>query len=108
MKYASVSSLWIAFVALLVATCCESKKNLDAPHIHRGVLSSFEPGPIEDIELGEEDEKTLKDGKPVMKMTQGEDLGGTSICVQDIEAPKVGCFLHVAHRILVYGLSAYS
>ena len=92
MKFSSLSSLWIAVVALLVATCCESKQNRDAPHIHRGVLSSYEPGPFDAIELDSDDEKVLEEGKPIMKQTQGEELGGTSICVQDIKAPKVGPF----------------
>lgn len=97
MKYSSVSFLWIAFVALLVATCCESKQNRDAPHIHRGVLSSYEPGPFDSVDLDEKDEKELKEGKPIMKMTPAADgeLAGSSICVQDIEAPKVGWFYAV-------------
>lgn len=94
MKNYSLSSLWIVVVVLVVTqlSCCHGKKqNRDLPHIHRGVLSSYEAGPFESIELDKNDEKVLDSGKPIMKMTQGEgdELGGSSICVQDVAAPKV-------------------
>mmetsp|Transcript_20262 Transcript_20262/g.50389 ORF Transcript_20262/g.50389 Transcript_20262/m.50389 type:complete len:247 (-) Transcript_20262:51-791(-) len=84
----SLYSIWIALF-LAVFCCCEAKKNFDLPHIHRGVLSSYEAGPFE-LELDSKDEKTLDQGKSVMKQTQGEgeELAGSSICVQDVEAPK--------------------
>ena len=95
MKNYSLSSLWIVVIVLVVVTqlasCHGKKQNRDLPHIHRGVLSSFEAGPFDSIELDKNDEKVLDSGKPIMKMTQGEgdELGGSSICVQDVAAPKV-------------------
>lgn len=94
MKNYSLSSLWIVVIVLVVVTqlasCHGKKQNRDLPHIHRGVLSSFEAGPFDSIELDKNDEKVLDSGKPIMKMTQGEgdELGGSSICVQDVAAPK--------------------
>ena len=88
----SLSSLWIVVIlALVCCQTCSGKKNRDAPHIHRGVLSSYEPGPLDSIKLDSKDEKVLNSGKPIMKQTQGEgeEIGGTSICVQDVDAPKV-------------------
>lgn len=90
MQY-SLSSLWIA--AVLAVVCCHTcsgRKNRDVPHTHRGVLSSYEPGPFEALDLSKSDEKILDAGKSIMKQTQGEgdELGGSSICVQDVEAPK--------------------
>ena len=99
MKHSRFSSFWIALVVpavfLLAGTCVQGRQNRDLPHIHRGVLSSYEPGPFGSIELDAKDEKILDDGKPIMKQTQGEgdDLGGSSICVQDVDAPKVGCLV---------------
>jgi hypothetical protein len=85
-------SFWI-LVVLAIACCCHGRKNRDAPHIHRGVLSSYEAGPFSSIDLDKSDEKVLNAGKPIMKQTQGEgeELGGSSICVQDVAAPKVRC-----------------
>lgn len=82
-------SFWI-LVVLAIACCCHGRKNRDAPHIHRGVLSSYEAGPFSSIDLDKSDEKVLNAGKPIMKQTQGEgeELGGSSICVQDVAAPK--------------------
>lgn len=86
MKYSSKISL--LFVAVWsVATSC-AKNSHDVPHPHQGILKAYEPGPFEDLKLDSNDEKLLDSGKPVMKQTQGEDLGGGAICVQDVEAPK--------------------
>ena len=71
-----------------VSTTTNAKKNYDVPHEHRGILNPFEPGPFEALKLDSSDEKVLETGKPVMKQTEGEDLGGGAICVQDVDAPK--------------------
>lgn len=86
-------------------TCHGRKQNRDLPHVHRGVLSSYEAGPFESIDLDKNDEKVLDAGKPIMKMTQGEgeELGGTSICVQDVDAPKVRC----VKCVMFYSISYY-
>jgi hypothetical protein len=70
-----------------IATVC-AKKNYDLPHAHKGLLKAYEPGPFDSLKLDSNDEKMLESGKPVMKQTQGEDLGGGAICVQDVNAPK--------------------
>jgi len=95
MKNSNCSLLLISFLAVAVllgctTSTCQAKKNRDLPHHHRGVLSSYEPGPFESIDLDKSDEKTLDAGKSIMKQTQGEgeELGGSSICVQDVAAPK--------------------
>ena len=76
------------FLALFL---CQSwaKKNFDAPHHHKGVLSPYEAGPFE-LELESDDLDILKSGKPVMKQAPPKDgeLAGGAICVQDIAAPK--------------------
>jgi len=70
-------------------TCCGKKNNRNAPHIHKGLLKPYEPGPFTAIELNKGDEKVLDGGKSIMKMIQEEgSLEGTSICVQDVAAPK--------------------
>lgn len=92
MNYSSLPSLFIVIVLAVICcqTCNGKKANRDAPHSHRGVLTSYEAGPFDSIDLDNSDEKVLDAGKSVMKQTQGtgEDLGGTVICVQDVEAPK--------------------
>ena len=105
MKHSSLSYLSLVVSLLCFAAfSCEGRKNRDLPHIHRGVLSSYEAGPFSSIDLDSKDEKVLNDGKPIMKQTQGEgedELGGSSICVQDVAAPKVGLLL-----LVVVGLVA--
>lgn len=94
MKNYTYTSIWIALILAVLACSIEAKKNYDAPHHHRGVLTSYEAGPFDSIDLDGKDEKTLGQGKPIMKQIQeeGDELGGTSICVQDVAAPKV-CLL---------------
>lgn len=87
MKYTNkLSLLLVAFIGLTVSTL--GKKDRDLPHPHQGLLKPYSPGPFESLKLDISDEKLLESGKPVMKQTQGEDLGGGAICVQDVEAPK--------------------
>lgn len=69
---------------------CVAKKDRNRPHIHNGVLPQYTPGPFTDLVLEKSDEKTLSDGKSVMKQIPNPsgDKGGRAICVQDVEAPK--------------------
>lgn len=69
-----------------------SAKKIDrnAPHGHKGILSSYKPGPFDTI-LDASDEKDLSKGNPVMKQLPGDDgdeLAGKAICIQDVAAPK--------------------
>lgn len=90
MKNSYNISLWIALILAVLACSVEAKKNYDAPHHHRGVLSSYEAGAFDTLALDGKDEKVLEAGKPIMKMIEdeGEEIGATSICVQDVAAPK--------------------
>ena len=93
--YYSLPSLLIVLLAVVCCHSCTGRKaNRDLPHSHRGVLSSYEAGPFQSIDLDKGDEKVLDAGKPIMKQTKSgdEELGGTSICVQDVAAPKVCAF----------------
>jgi hypothetical protein len=103
----SSSSTLVVLVALLaVLSChpCTGRKNnsRDVFHGHRGILSSYEAGPFESLDLDKSDEKVLESGKPIMKQIQGtgEELGGGAICVQDVAAPKVRFIFYV--YILVF------
>ena len=83
----------VALLAVLSCHPCTGRKNnsRDVFHGHRGILSSYEAGPFESLDLDKSDEKVLESGKPIMKQIQGtgEELGGGAICVQDVAAPKV-------------------
>lgn len=86
---AMAAPLLMTLLLFLSGGCCHARKNRDLPHIHRGVLASYDAGPFDSIDLDKSDEKTLENGKPIMKQTQGDDgVEGTSICVQDVHAPK--------------------
>ncbi|KAG7344257.1 polyketide cyclase / dehydrase and lipid transport domain containing protein [Nitzschia inconspicua] len=82
-------------VALVSCQSCQCRKNYDVPHAHQGVLSPYEPGPFQSLELNKGDEKELEAGKPVMKQQQGSDLAGGAICVQDVDAPKAAVWSQI-------------
>jgi hypothetical protein len=88
-KY-SVGILSIATILVALVSCqlCQCRRNYDVPHAHQGVLTPYEAGPFQSLDLNQGDEQELESGKPVMKQQQGSDLGGGAICVQDVEAPK--------------------
>ena len=84
-------SLALIVVVIWALSCpIDAKKNRDAPHPHKGILSSYEPGQFKDLKLSKSDEKELASGKPVMKQSVPKpgELGGGAICVQDVDAPK--------------------
>ena len=83
-KMQRLLSLFTLWSCLVIGV--KSKKSYDVPHPHKAILKAFETGPF-DIELAAEDEAKLSQGKSVMKQTEGKD-SGTSLCVQDIDAPK--------------------
>lgn len=87
MKF-TANKLSLLLVALWSVATTSSKKDRNLPHAHQGILKAYEPGPFQSLKLDSNDEKLLDEGKPVMKQTQGEDLGGGAICVQDVDAPK--------------------
>lgn len=77
------------FFALLSLTY--SRKDRNAGHYHRGLISQYKPGKFTSLDLDSKDETSLKNGKPVMKQIpdpSGENGGGKAICVQDVSAPK--------------------
>lgn len=87
----SLSSILFSLAAAAVLCChsCHGKKDYNAPHHHQGVLKPYEAGPFTSIELDDSDEKVLDAGKPIMKQVrEAGSLEGTSICVQDVSAPK--------------------
>jgi hypothetical protein len=86
MKYSTKVSLLL--LAVWSVVCCLGKKDRNLPHPHQGLLKPYTPGPFESLKLDSSDEKLLDSGKPVMKQTQGADLAGGAICVQDVDAPK--------------------
>jgi len=92
--------LWICYCALLVifhtstfssnVGVAQAKINRNAPHGHKGILSSYSPGPFATV-LDPSDEKDLEKGNPVMKQLPSDDgdaLAGKAICIQDVAAPK--------------------
>lgn len=83
-------SLFTVLLLLAAVLCCSGKKsNRDVPHSHQGLLKPYEAGPFTALKLDSKDEKLLDGGKPVMTQIREKDsLEGTSICVQDVEAPK--------------------
>ena len=88
----SISTIFVLFAVSAAVICCSAKKNRNAPHIHKGLLKPYEAGPFRAIELTDGHEKILDNGKPIMtQISEGDGLEGTSICVQDVEAPKVRC-----------------
>jgi hypothetical protein len=97
----SLSSRNIALATFFVLTIlflsqpCTSRKNHDIPHPHQGVLSSYEPGPFQSLDLNKGDEKELESGKPVMKQNRGSELAGGAICVQDVDAPKAAVWSQI-------------
>lgn len=85
----SISTIFVWFAVSAAVICCSAKKNRNAPHIHKGLLKPYEAGPFRAIELTDGDEKVLDNGKPIMtQISEGDGLEGTSICVQDVQAPK--------------------
>lgn len=70
--------------------CKADNSNRNRPHIHNGVLPQYTPGPFKELVLERNDEKSLEDGKSVMKSIPSStgEKGGRAICVQDIEASK--------------------
>lgn len=86
MKFTQKLSLFLLSIWSVVTSI--AKKDRDFPHSHQGLLKSYKPGPFQSLKLDKGDEKTLDSGKPVMKQTQGDELAGGAICVQDVEAPK--------------------
>ena len=69
---------------------CAANNDRNRPHIHRGILPQYTPGPFTDLVLDKGDEKILEDGKPIMKQIPSPtgDKGGRVICVQDVVAQK--------------------
>ncbi len=86
MRYTNKLSLLLLAIWSFASTL--GKKDRDLPHPHQGLLKPYKAGPFESLKLDSSDEKLLESGKPVMKQTQGGDLGGGAICVQDVSAPK--------------------
>jgi len=85
----SLLAFFLAAVLLCSHTCSGRKSSRDVPHNHQGLLQPYEAGPFTSLKLDKNDEKTLDGGKPVMtQIREGDSLEGTSICVQDVEAPK--------------------
>lgn len=86
-----IASSFVLATLLLLTGCVIAKKtDRNVPHIHRGVLSQYTPGPFTDLALGTKDETKLDGGKSVMKQipAAGGEKGGRAICVQDVTAPK--------------------
>ncbi len=78
----------------------EGKIDRNAPHIHRGKLPPYTPGPFLGLTLTSDDEMTLERGEPVMKQTLPADSsssGGTAICVQDVQAPVIAVWAQILH-----------
>jgi len=80
----------LSLVTLFCSTVVVSaaKKSRNVPHGHHGVLPAHQPGPF-GVKLSSSDLASLDKGNAVMKQTmpkEGED-SGTSLCVQDVEAP---------------------
>ena len=91
-------SLLVVLATTIVLLCsqpCTCRKNYDIPHPHQGVLSPYEAGPFQSLNLDKGDEKELQSGKPVMKQNQGDDLAGGAICVQDVDAPKAAVWSQI-------------
>lgn len=80
----------VLFVSLVVVFASAERRDRNAPHPHRGLLSPYVPGPFTDLSVGSSDENSLARGESVMKQipdpTGGK--GGRAICVQDVAAPK--------------------
>jgi hypothetical protein len=90
MKMTRFQSFVSLVLFLLLSASSHAKKNRDIPHQNSGLLTPYEPGPFGDLKLGNDDEKVLDAGKPVMKQTPSKDgeQGGGAICIQDVDAPK--------------------
>lgn len=77
---------------MCLTSLTNSRKDRNAGHYHRGVLSSYKPGKFTSLSLGSKDENSLQNGKAVMKQIPDESgdskQGGRAICVQDVCAPK--------------------
>mmetsp|Transcript_16642 Transcript_16642/g.37405 ORF Transcript_16642/g.37405 Transcript_16642/m.37405 type:complete len:199 (-) Transcript_16642:608-1204(-) len=86
------AALLLLLLSVSLLLSAHGKRNRNAPHHHRGILSPYKPGPFGSVlSLKPNDENSLSSGKSVMKQIPNEDDpkgGGRAICVQDIDAPK--------------------
>lgn len=91
MKILSFRYLLVSGAILLISSV-DSRKDTRSTHPHQGILKRYNAGPFENLSLGKKDEVALESGKPVMKQIMpgkdSQELGGTAICIQDVNAPK--------------------
>jgi len=79
------SSIPLIFLFLGILLLGSDAKNPDK-HPNQGILYPYAPTSFDDLSLSASDEKTLANGKNVMKQID-VDGTGKATCVQDIDAP---------------------